>query len=347
MNGRGDALARSLLALSLGAVAGYLFYLARLPLPWMLGAMIANAAAALGGLPVRSPALIRPAMAGVLGTMLGASFGVEFLSHVMQWKLTLAGMLVCTLIGATLSYQVLRRLGAMPPSTAYFAAMPGGLLEMTMLAEQSKADVRTVALVHAFRIFVTVLCLPFIISVLIGLPIARNAPAKLFVLPTLDTMVWLVAIAAAGCLLGHLVRLPAKFMLGPLILSAAVHMSGISNFTVDPLLVAIAQIVIGTNIGTRFAGFDKRVIVRTSGIAILTTAILIGVAAAVGYGVGLLMQTPFIVLLLAYAPGGLAEMSLIALALHLEIAFIATHHLLRVISVIVVSRLFSARFLER
>lgn len=344
MNGRGDALARSLLALSLGAVAGYLFYLANIPLPWLLGAMIANAAAALARLPVRSPAVIRPAMAGVLGTMLGASFGADFLAHVLLWKTPLVGMLVCTLVGATLSYQVLKRFGSMSPSTAYFAAMPGGLAEMIMLAEQSRADVRMVALVHAFRIFVTVLCLPFIISVLIGLPIARSQPGQLFALPTPETIIWLVGIATAGCLLGHLLRLPAKFMLGPLILSAAVHMSGISNFTVAPMLVAIAQIVIGTNIGTRFAGFDKRLIVRTCGIAVLTTLILISVAALTGYAVNLLTQTSFVVLLLAYAPGGVAEMSLIALALHLEIAFVATHHLLRVISVILFGRLFCGRF---
>jgi uncharacterized membrane protein AbrB (regulator of aidB expression) len=35
-------------------------------------------------------------------------------------------------------------------------------------------------------------------------------------------------------------------------------------------------------------------------------------------------------MILAYAPGGLTEMSLVAVALHAEVAFVATHHVIRV-----------------
>ena len=37
----------------------------------------------------------------------------------------------------------------------------------------------------------------------------------------------------------------------------------------------------------------------------------------------------FVPLLLAYAPGGLVEMSLVAVALHIEVAFVASHHIVR------------------
>jgi len=39
-------------------------------------------------------------------------------------------------------------------------------------------------------------------------------------------------------------------------------------------------------------------------------------------------------LVLAYAPGGLAEMSLVALALSIDIAFVATHHAFRLFIVL-------------
>ena len=42
----------------------------------------------------------------------------------------------------------------------------------------------------------------------------------------------------------------------------------------------------------------------------------------------------FIELLLAYAPGGLAEMSLIALALQANAPFVATHHIARIAMVV-------------
>jgi uncharacterized membrane protein AbrB (regulator of aidB expression) len=44
-------------------------------------------------------------------------------------------------------------------------------------------------------------------------------------------------------------------------------------------------------------------------------------------------------ILLAYAPGGLTEMSLVALALNAEAAFVATHHVVRILMVIVAAPL--------
>ena len=40
---------------------------------------------------------------------------------------------------------------------------------------------------------------------------------------------------------------------------------------------------------------------------------------------------------MAYAPGGLAEMSLIALVLSIETAFVATHHMLRIMLIVVLA----------
>ena len=41
------------------------------------------------------------------------------------------------------------------------------------------------------------------------------------------------------------------------------------------------------------------------------------------------------VLLLAYAPGGLAEMSLVALGIGSDVAFVATHHIIRIAIIII------------
>ena len=42
----------------------------------------------------------------------------------------------------------------------------------------------------------------------------------------------------------------------------------------------------------------------------------------------------FKAILLAYAPGGFAEMNLIALSLGIEVAFVSTHHVCRLILVV-------------
>ena len=44
-------------------------------------------------------------------------------------------------------------------------------------------------------------------------------------------------------------------------------------------------------------------------------------------------------LMLAFSPGGLAEMSLIAIAIGADAAFVATHHIVRIFLVIVIAPL--------
>ena len=49
-------------------------------------------------------------------------------------------------------------------------------------------------------------------------------------------------------------------------------------------------------------------------------------------------------ILLVYAPGGTAEMSLIALSLGIDIAFVATHHVVRISFIVIVAPLLFAWF---
>ena len=46
---------------------------------------------------------------------------------------------------------------------------------------------------------------------------------------------------------------------------------------------------------------------------------------------------PFSVLLLAFSPGGVVEMSLISLAMGVDIAFVSTHHFLRIFLIILLA----------
>src|SRR3546814_2398210 len=53
----------------------------------------------------------------------------------------------------------------------------------------------------------------------------------------------------------------------------------------------------------------------------------------------LLTGLPTIGIFLAFAPGGVAEMSLIALALSIDAALVATHHIVRIFLIVVLTPL--------
>jgi hypothetical protein len=48
------------------------------------------------------------------------------------------------------------------------------------------------------------------------------------------------------------------------------------------------------------------------------------------FGLSTLTGIPWTLLLLAYSPGGITEMTLLALSLNLDAAFVATHHIIRI-----------------
>ena len=68
------------LALIIGVASGWLFNLAKMPLPWMLGPMFGNFLATIIGLPVIGPKRLRPFVGVVIGVMLGSSFTPFFLT---------------------------------------------------------------------------------------------------------------------------------------------------------------------------------------------------------------------------------------------------------------------------
>ena len=96
-------------------------------------------------------------------------------------------------------------------------------------------------------------------------------------------------------------------------------------------MIAVAQVVLGTGLGVRFTGMTGRLLLTGAGLSLLsiTSMMTIGVLLALAvHGAGGL---PVDVLVISFAPGGVVEMSLIALSLAANPAFVTLHHLLRIL----------------
>ena len=115
-----------------------------------------------------------------------------------------------------------------------------------------------------------------------------------------------------------------------MLVSAAVHVLGWTRFVPAVEIVNIAQLVLGTSIGCRFAGTSPREIARILVLSLGSVAILLAITLAFAAGMSQVSAYGEIPLLLAYSPGGLAEMSLVAVSIGVEVAFVAAHHVIRV-----------------
>lgn len=328
-------------ALLLGIGGGTGFFLLHVPLAFMIGSMATNTAAAVTGIRVGMPGLLRNAMVIILGIMLGSAFTPALLGHLGEWTVSLAGLLLYIALSALVGLAYLRRVAGYDRVTAYFTAMPGGFNEMVMMGGAMGGDDRAIALGHSLRIMLVVLILPFAFQSLPGYDPAGRDWSLNGLGPGLLDVPWqdyaLMALCAAGAPVAKRLRIPAGFLVGPMLISAGLHLSGLMEGRPPGLVIAAAQIVIGAAIGARFQGLALRFIGRTllvaTGLTLVLLAVTVGMALVVHLVTGLSLPG----LVLAYAPGGLAEMSLVALALHVDAAFVASHHIVRIILIVMLA----------
>ncbi len=330
----------------LATAGGGAAYAMHWPLPWMLGAMATVMLATLAGFRVTIDPDVRIGMIYVIGVMIGSAFTPHILDGIATWTPTLLGLAGYVVVGTLASGFYLVRVAGFDRHTAFFAAFPGGLTQMSIIGGAIGADERAIAISHAVRIVLVVAAIPLFFSLGLGLHRPDLASASLIDLSGFDGLVMLASVIL-GATLGHVLRVPAGFMIGPMIASAAFHMTEITAARPPDELVAAAQIILGASIGCRFVGAKLATMLRTGIHGLLAAFVLLAVTA-----VFVIVLDPFTpigieALVLAYAPGGLTEMSLIALALGLDLAFISTHHVVRIVLIMLVGPLFARLFAAR
>jgi membrane AbrB-like protein len=328
-------LRRVALALLIGSGGGLACFLLRMPLAWMMGAALATSAAAFMGAPIRMEPRLRQLMLVVLGVLLGSSFHPGLLSHIGEWSISLALLAALTFCSALAVFSFYRHVGRYDRTTAFFASVPGGLGEMTATGGAMGGDERIIAISHAVRIISVVLTIPVWFRLTGNTSRSAGTGVYLLDLMPLDLLT-LAGLGVAGALLGVALRLPAALLVGSMITSAAAHLAGFTESRPSVEMVAAAQVVIGTGIGCRFIGASGTMVMRAMRFALVGG--LVSVAFAVAFALFAHMAAtdlPFYGLLLAYSPGGVAEMSLIALSLGIDVAMVATHHLFRLFFVLI------------
>ena len=336
-------LARIAAGLALGTLGGLVFHALSLPLPWMLGALFFTMAAAIAGLPVLGATRLRPTIVAVIGVLLGSRFTPSVLDQLGEATLTIAILLAYLVAVAAVVVPWYRFVGRQDWTTAYFSGMPGGLSEMIELGEARGAHVTSIVLAHSLRIVVTIALMAFLFRVVLGHDVGAAATAVPHSLGLLDAAI-LTASAVIGAVVGPWLRLPAPTFLGPLILSAAAHLAGLTASAPPQVLVIAAQVILGAILGCRFLGIPPTMLWRAGLLSLgatvltLTLAVVAGLAMRAWAGVGVDQA------LLALAPGGLTEMGLMALAIHADVAFVALHHVVRILVVLVLAPLLLRAF---
>jgi membrane AbrB-like protein len=332
---RGVPWRRLLPTLALGAAGGFAFDLLGLPLAWMIGSMVVVMAAAMAGARVAVPPPLRQGMIAVLGIMLGSAFTPEILDRLDEWAVSLLALFAYIAASLAIGIAYLRRVAGYDPVTAFFTAAPGGFSEMVVTGGAMGGDERLISLSHSLRITTVVLIIPFFFQYALGYVPAgggRSYGPPLLSLAPQDAA--LLAACGLGYWPARRLGLPAPQMFGPMLCSAAIHLAGLTASKPPGVVVAVAMVVVGSSIGARFTGVAPGALARAGAVSLGLTALLLGVTVAFAWGLHAATGIPLSSLVLGYAPGGFAEMSLVSLAMGLDPAFVSSHHMARIAIVI-------------
>jgi len=327
-----DSWMNPVLALALCTAVGAALAWLRLPLPWMIGPLAAMALCNFAGAGLRAARGAREAGQVVIGTALGLYFTPAVAREVASyWHLLVLAGLFAILLGA-LGGWVLGRVAGIDRTTAFFSSVAGGAAEMTLLGERFGARPDRVALAQSVRILVVVIVVPFALTYSGAHGTDLHLPASLPVDWTrLGLLLGLAALA--GLALNGL-GMPNAFMFGPLALVIALTANEVHFSSLPATLSNAAQVVLGCALGSRF---QRRSLESTPRFLV---AVLVSVAAAMAvaavfaallaWGSGL----PVATLVLATAPGGIAEMCITAKVLQLGVPLVTAAHVTRVIVLI-------------
>ncbi len=327
-------LARLALGLAVGAAGGGLAAWAGAPLAWMLGALFACMAASLAGAPVMVPIWFRTLFLGIIGLFLGESFSAVNAADLARWPVTMVAAALYVPVGAAACYLLFRGVAKMPKGTALLSALPGGLTAVSLFASEVGGDEGRVALAQSLRVALVVLSAPIIAFGWLGLtPPATEHAVEHHVMGAGEALL-LVAVAIAATWLAGRRRLPLPYMIGPLLASAALRPTGLVEGALPVWLVEAGLLVCGASIGTRFSGFGLPVFLSVAFWTVAGTAVLMSVSFLFAASASAALGVDFFAALLAYAPGGVAEMSLIALSIDADPAFVATHHMVRIFAIL-------------
>jgi membrane AbrB-like protein len=306
---------RWLLLAGLTIAGGWLGGAAGLPSAYLFSALVAGLAVALS--PVAAPELPAPwfvAAQALLGVVLGTYLESSTLGSLGEDWLPVAVVSLGTLALTTVAGLALGRMAHIDRATASLGMIAGGASGIVAIARDLGGDDRLVAFMQYLRVLVIVLLTPVFVRIAFpGHATAGPGVDDGPILGGLDGWLLAAAVAPVGLVAARLVRLPAGALLGPMLLTAALTLSGaVEGVAVPPLLRDVAFAVIGVQVGLRFTMDAVRAVRRLLVPVFGSIALLIAGCAALAWLLSVTADVSFFDAYLATTPGGLYAVLAIA-----------------------------------
>lgn len=320
---------------------GWVFTYIYVPLPWMLGPMIAvfifqNIFKQKAQWPLR----FRNTGLLVMGFIMGGSFtpetGHQIIAQLPAMFLSTAlSLLVCLWMG-----WIVHQRTRISLASGMMGSIPGGLSQMVILSEElPAANMTVVTFMQTIRILAVVFVVPSIAIYGLAGPqasvgtVTRVAAAAI---AAPDTIIYALA-AAAGTWLAVRLNLPTALLLGPLLGTAPLGLTGFAAPHLPQTVIIFSQIAMGGYMGYKM---DPESLRAAPGLLYWSFFLAIGAvlfSLGLGYVIDSTVPIGLVTAFLATAPGGMAEMALTAAATNSDVAIVTAYQTFRLLFILFVT----------
>jgi uncharacterized protein len=316
--------------LALAAAGGAALGLIGVPAGWLSGSILAVAGASLAGRPMLIPTLLMRAIFVLIGISLGAVVTPETLHGMATYPVSIGVLILAMALISIGGAGYLRLIHRWDNVDAYLAAAPGGMSQVLALGAELGGDLRAIAIVQSIRVVVIAVGLPAGLSML-GL--VGQAPPRVtgaLSIGVLDELAILVAASTVVAIIAYRIRFPGGLLFGAMLTSAVLHGSGLIHAVMPWWAVNTAMVAMGAITGSRFANTPLRMLLNFVGAAFGSFAVAVTIAAAFAAVLISVLSLRAAEVMIAFAPGSVDAMMLLALALNLDPVYVGAHHLTRI-----------------
>ncbi len=319
----------TLLTIFIGAFGAGLAWLISAPAPFLTGPATLVTFCALFGIKCHVALSVRNVSFIIIGITTAEGINSNFWENAVAWPVSLIGMCFSVMILVIIGKYIFETCFKMEKNTAILASSPGHMSYILSLSEGTKSKTEIISVIQSIRVLTLTLAVPSTIMLFTDSNMHSTTSfdqilsyRHLLIIVIVST---LIALTLLKC------KVPAAFLLGGMICSAIGHGFDFTPGTVPETLAFGAFVVLGSLIGSRFSGISLKTFNASIFKGILFTIITLMLSIVFALLISYLTKFRFLEILIAIAPGGLETMVVMGQLVGADSAFIAFHHIVRLV----------------
>ncbi|WP_231506395.1 AbrB family transcriptional regulator [Paenibacillus sp. UNC451MF] len=340
----GQKWGRFLYTLIVGVLGALLFQLIHMPIPWLLGPMFL---VLVGSKSIRSiqpywPSAIRSSGMIIIGYTIGLSFTLETLHEIGRQLPTMILLTVLLLCCSFIIALIVSLVSGIPFPTVLMGSIPGGLTQMIPLAEEIKGvDLTVVTFLQVSRLMMIIFFVPVLVfSPLFGVQhhqqLASTIPGVSSGWQDLFPSILVFAVVCTlFAIIGNKVKLPTAYLLGPMIATILLNLSGYHGHALPTLIINFSQMFVGIYVGMLLKPEQLNKKLKIIVLAILSGIILISCSIGLSLLLTKLHDVTLVTAFLSLSPGGMDQMGIIAKEAGAELSVVICYQLFRTLFIFI------------